>query len=497
MCTQVFLFCAQFYLSDHLRRIIQMRSVMKKAAVFALTAAVACGSLAGCGKKEEAKIDGTKTLLTVNGDTVSLGVGSFFARFNQAQIYKYYTQYFGMSGEIFDGPAHEGSDETYGDHLKESIITDLETDMVIRQHAEEYGVSLTDEEKKAIDEAASAYIANNGEEVLSLIGASKEDVVELMTLQTYQAKMMDPIVKDVDTEVSDEEGQVSSLSYVRVDVPDEVTTSGVESAAVVVEPVASTESTASSGAESVAEEVPETPEQIEAKTKAEAVIAAILAAGNVADADMTEIAQTVDDTLYSYTGQYTTSDPSDATVDANIVDAVKDLADGTLIETPIRAEDGTSYYVVRFDKAFDEERTETNKASIVNTRKQDLYDETTQKWVDEAEITLDEKVWETVKLTDLQPLTLTDPVVESVAESVASVVDVESIAEPVESAATEAISVAETVAGTLAAEAESAAEAAASTVEAAVETTEAGAASLAAAAESTVSEAAGAADTAK
>lgn len=474
-----------------------MRSYIRKAAALGLAGVLVCGTLAGCGKKADTKVDGTKTLMTVNGDTLNLGVGSFLAKYEQAQIYQFYTAYFGMGSEIFDQVTDEESTETYGDTLKDSTIEDLKKQMVIRQHAEEYGVTLTDDEKKAIDDAAQAYIDGNTDEVKEMIGASKEDLVELMTLQTYQAKMMDPIVKDVDTEVSDEEGQVSSLSYITVNVPtEEEVTSGVESAVTAVEPVASVvesaaaaveaatagaesvleeiaagaesvaEAFASSGAESVAEEVVETSLQLSAKAKAQSVINAILAADNIADADLSEIAKTVDDSLTSVRGQFTTYDPEDTTLDASIVDAVKDLEDGTLVETPIRSEDGTKYYVVRFDKTYDEERTKTKKDSVVTERKQTLFDETTDKWVEEAEITVDEDAWKSVTLTDKAPVTLAvapapettaDEAAVSGAESIPTLVEVESIAEPAISAAEEVLSIVEDVTAETLSQAEDAA----------------------------------------
>lgn len=439
-----------------------MRSYLKKAAALTLAGALVCGSLAGCGKKADTKIDGTKPLMTVNGETLNLGVGSFFARFQQAEIYQIYTAYFGAT-TIFDQTIDETTGQLYGDNIKESILEDLKKDMVIRQHAEEYGVSLTDEEKQAIEDAAQEYMDENSEEVRNLIGAGKEDLVELMTLQTIQSKMMDPIVKDVDTEVSDEEGQVSSLTYITVNVPtEEDVTSGAESALAAVEPVAdavqsaaadAVEAIASSGAESVAEEVAETSLQLTAKAKAQSVIDAILAAGAAADADLEEIAKTVDDSLTSSNGQFTTYHTEDATVDAAIVDAVKDLEDGTLLDTPVRSEDGSEYYVVRLDKVYDEELTADNKASVVVTRKQELYTETVDKWVEEAEIKVEDENWKAIVLTDSKPFTLAphdhdhEEEAESAAESM--VVDVESIAEPVESAVMEAISVVENAASTV------------------------------------------------
>ena len=54
-----------------------MKSIMRKAAAYGLVLAMGCTSLAGCGKNG-AKIDGSKTLMTVNGEDLRMGVSVLF-----------------------------------------------------------------------------------------------------------------------------------------------------------------------------------------------------------------------------------------------------------------------------------------------------------------------------------------------------------------------------------------------------------------------------------
>ena len=76
---------------------------------------------------------------------------------------------------------------------------------------------------------------------------------------------------------------------------------------------------------------------------------------------------------------------------------VKYLADGEVAGELVE-EDG-SYYVVRLEKAFDEEATEDEKESIVSQRKQDMYDDTVDGWKKDADIQEDKKVLKTLKVT--------------------------------------------------------------------------------------------------
>ena len=543
-----------------------MRAGFRKAAAIGLVLAMGMTALTGCGNKKAEKIDSAKTLMTVNGEDVRLGVGSFLAKFEQAQVYQLYNMYFGVTSNIFDNEEDEESHTTYGDSLKESVISDLKKMVVISQHAEEYGVSLTDEQKTQIEEAAQAYIDGNDQEILDKIGAEKDDVVRLMTLQTLQAEMMDPIVKDVDTEVSDEEAQQATLSYIPVPIEEEeeAADSGEESAEEeaeeaaseaeaaaeeAVSEVASAAEEAVSEAASAAEEAvseaasaaeeavseaasaaeeavseaasaaeeavseaasaaeeaeaapaEETEAQKAARESAEAIIAAITAAGNVAEADMDQFAKDASEDYYSLKGQYTVSDHEDSSQDMNLIDAVQGLEDGTLVDHPVLDEEGKNYYVVRLDHNFDESATENKKKSIIRERKQDLFDETADKWVEEAEITVDEDAWKAVTITDSDPLTLKVPAAESTAEEAE---EAESVPEEVMSAAeevaseeagavSEAAEAAEDAASAVADAAEEAVSEAAGAVSEAAEAAEDAASAVADAAEEAVSEAAGA-----
>ena len=190
-----------------------MRSVFKKTLAAGIAAALTAGMLAGCGASAP-KLDGTRTALVVNGQEVTLGTMSFYAKFQQAMTASYYAMY-GMTGEIFDTVA-DSEGKTVGESMKEQIADSVTEMLLLEQHAADYGVSLTDEEKAAIEAAAQDYVDKNDEETRGRIGASKEDVARLMELQTIQSKMMTPIGDEVDQNVDDAEAQQSKVTFVTV-----------------------------------------------------------------------------------------------------------------------------------------------------------------------------------------------------------------------------------------------------------------------------------------
>lgn len=414
-----------------------MHKNMKKLLTCALAAVTCACMITGCGS---AKIDGTQTLITVNGDSEDLGVGSFMAKYQQASIYKYWGQYFGAAGDMFDAVMDSSTNETYGDSMKDSVIEDLKLMLCLKQHMDEYNVSISDDEQKQIEDAAQAYIDNNSEEVRAKIGASKDDVIEVMTLQTIQSKMMDPLVADVDTNIDDKDVQQTSVTYVAVDIPDTSSSDSTDS-------TASADSTDSAGTSAS-----DVASSISALSEAQAIWDAVSAESDVANADMNTIASGINEDYTAQTGHFTTNNPTDTTLDSAIVDSVSGLSDGTLVDHVVESSDGTAYYVVRLDKNYDEDATESERNSEIIQRKQDKYDEITEGWVDAAEVTVNDEAWATVVLTDSDPITLADSTA-STAESTAS---------SAESTASSAASSAETAASSTASSAASSAESASS-----------------------------------
>ncbi|MGN0256675.1 MAG: hypothetical protein ACI4D6_11930 [Chordicoccus sp.] len=380
-------------------------NIGKKISAAAIAVVVGCGLLAGCGSSRT-KVDGTKTLLTVNDDSVDVGVGSFYVKYQQASMYKAYGSYFGSTG-LFDYVTNSSTGETYGESMKDSAIEDLEQMLLCKQHASDYGVSLTDDQKTQIENAAQSYIDGNSESVQNMVGASKDDVVTLLELQTISAEMKDPMVADTDTTVTDDEAQQTSVTYVAVTADTTSSSSSSESAA------SSTESTSSEDASAAA------------LSKAQAVLAAVKGQSDAANADMNTLASGVDSSLSATTGHFTTNDTTDGTVDSAIVSAVKGLSDGTLVDHVVTSSDGKTYYVVRLDKNFDQDQTNSKKSELVTSKKQDAYNALIEKWKKDATIKVNESAWSEVKVTDDYGVTLkttssATSSAESAAESAAS-----------------------------------------------------------------------------
>ena len=358
-----------------------MRAFGRRAAAAALALGLGVMTLAGCGQK---KLDGTQTAVTVNGENVTVGTLSFEAHYDAALFYSYYGAYIGNTG-YFNVVSDEETGKTYGDMTVDSVLTQLEEDVIVSQHAADYGVELSEEQKAAIDAAAQAYIDKNAADVRNKIGASKEDIVYSMTLDTIRSLMMEPMAADVDTEVSDEEAQQTSVSYITVAT---ATEDDVETA----EDATDEEKQAAIEAENAVR-----------MAKMQTILTNLLAADNAAEADLQEFADAVDDTLYAYNTSFSTNDEAPTAVNQAVADAARTLKDGEVYESVITADDGAHYYILRVDHVFDEEATQNKKDSVVRTRKQEQFDKMVADWVAAAEVSVNESAVAEIKLTDSEP----------------------------------------------------------------------------------------------
>ena len=339
-----------------------MKEMTKKTAVVAMAGIMAAGMLTGCGEK---KLDGNKTVATVDGTEIPLGVVSLSVREGQMQAEAMYRSFMGSSDvAIWDTEAEEG--KTYGEQAVEQSLKDVELMYIMKSKAADYDVELTDEDEEAIAEAAASFMEANSDEAIADLAVTEEQVKTYLELQTYKQKIHDPIIADVDKNVSDEEAQQSSFSYVSISISGEDLTE---------EDIA----TRKEQAQEILDKMKEDP-----------------------TADMGETAKAVDDTYSGLTGTIFTNDSDDEDItnsyDDAVVEALRTLKDGEVYGDLVETD--TNIYILRMDKVKDDDATASKKESLENTKRSEYYSETTQKWLDDAKITVDEKVLDTLEITD-------------------------------------------------------------------------------------------------
>ena len=323
-----------------------------------MAAVLGVSALTGCGNS----IDANKVGATLDGQEISLGFMNFMARYQQAIYDGQFSSMFGDQADTWSQELFEqGTDAQTS--VKQSVVDSIEEFYVLEKHMADYKVEITDDELKAMDQAADKFIEDNTKKAVTQLGATKEYVKEMLRLTTIQAKMRNAIHAEVDTEVSDEEAAQKTILYVQVACN-------------------STTDEEGKTVEYPEEEIENIKKQVEDFRKS-------------AKDDFKAAAESA-----GYTASEASFGDNDESymLDESVIEAAKKLKEGEISEV-ITTDD--NYYVVRMDSTFDEEATETKKDSIVTTRKNDHYTEVCDGYKKDVKFELNEEEWAKVKFDEL------------------------------------------------------------------------------------------------
>ena len=353
-----------------------MKNLAKKAAVTALVCVTAAGMMTGCGNK---KLDGTKTAVTVNKQEIPLGVVSLAARMQQAQAEAMYKMYLGGGDDmsIWSTKMGDDSDETYGENAVTTSVESIEKMCLEKEHASEYDVEITEDEQKALEEAAKNFIAANSEETIAELAVDEDMVKTFLELETYDVKMKEAIEATADIKLDEKEYQQMAFSYASVRVSgDNLTDDDIK--------------TNKENIQKFFDKVKEDP------------TADFSTLGDEISTDMTATSGTCP--------TYEEGDDSAANGDAypdDVRNALRKLEEGELNSESIKTD--SIWYVVRLDSKDDENATDSKKESLTSTKKDDFYNDTTDGWVKKADIKEESKLIKKIKITDNHSFTIQTP----------------------------------------------------------------------------------------
>lgn len=329
-----------------------MNQWKKRVTALGLAGMLAVTGLTGCGS-----MNNDDVVATVGESEIKLGVANFYARMQQAQYETYYAGMMGTTGEELWAKETDG--KTYEQSVKSDMIKSLENMYILEQHASEYDVALSEDEKKAIDKAAEEFDENNALEDKEAVSGYNKYVKKVLELVTIQSKMEDAMTADVDTEVSDNEAAQKSMKYVFYSY----TKNENDSTSTMSE-----------------------TEKTEAKQKANDF------AEKLKNSDTKDI-----DAVANEAGmevQTATFDSESTSPNADLVKAADVLtAEGDVTDA---IETDSGIYVAKVTSFLDRTATDAKKQSIVEERKQDQYDTLLKKWRKKTDIDLNKRVWKKV-----------------------------------------------------------------------------------------------------
>lgn len=306
--------------------------------------------LTGCGINKNA------TLINAGeNDKISLGYGTFVARYTQSM---YDSLYLGYMGEQMWSQEQDGT--TMENMIKQNVLDMMQEMYLLRTHAKEYDVEISEKEQKAITKAAKAFIEANSKETLDEMCATQETVEEYLTNQTYMSKVTEAVKDSAKVSVKDEDAAQRGISYVVFSVADTIDENG--------ETVAMTDE-----------------EKAELKKQAKSV-----ASAEDFEAAAEEAGVEVKTTSYG---------KDDTALPEKIIKAADALKEGEVSAAIGVKDDG--YYVVRLDKELDEEATAEKKEALEEQQRSEYYDSVLDGWKKDITWKVNEKQWKKVKFDTL------------------------------------------------------------------------------------------------
>lgn len=346
----------------------ERNNMKKRLMALLLSGVLAVSMFAGCGSK----MDKTAVVATDGATEITLGLANFATRFTQAQYDDFYVAYFGEN--VWNTDMY-GYGTTNEDDLKASVMESLYAMYAMKNHMADYGVEITSDDVAAISAAAEKFISSNTAEAIEALGAEREYVETYLELLTIQSRMYNEIIKDADTNVSDEEAQTSAYSQVYVS------------------------KTSYKDAEG----------NTVAYTEDELAILANTVTAFAADAKTNGLAAAAEEYGYSVTtGTYN----ADSTVLEEVKTALAAMTEDGQVSGLIELEN--AYYVVQMDAVVDAEATEQNRQSIISERQTTLYTEVVDGYLEEMNWELDQKLWAQISFDNLFTVYLPETETEEV-----------------------------------------------------------------------------------
>ena len=297
----------------------------------------------------------------------------------QAQAEAMYKMYLGGGDDmsIWSTKMGDDSDETYGENAVTTTVESIEKMCLEKERASEYDVEITDDEQKALEEAAKNFIAANSEETIAELAVDEDMVKTFLELETYDVKMKEAIEATADIKLDEKEYQQMAFSYASVRVSgDNLTDDDIK--------------TNKENIQKFFDKVKEDP------------TADFSTLGDEISTDMTATSGTCP--------TYEEGDDSAANGDAypdDVRNALRKLEEGELNSEIIKTD--SIWYVVRLDSKDDENATDSKKESLTSTKKDDFYNDITDGWVKKADIKEESKLIKKIKITDNHSFTIQTP----------------------------------------------------------------------------------------
>lgn len=364
-----------------------MKKFVKRIAAAGFALVMAMGMLTGCGseKSEQSKLK----VFTYDGADVYLDEAWVYAKMTQIGYESAYKATFGDTMWSMEmSTDEEGNPVTFEEMAKQSVISQVKQVKVLVNYAKKNNIKLTNDEKKSAEEIAAQFCAESeGKAILEETGATEDLISKIYEENAIATKVQQELVKDVDTNVTEDEARHTTVYKVVYE-------------------------TSTTDAESGETKDMSDDEKAAQKEKAETALK-----------DIQDGKTTIED-IAKELGVDTTAKETygvgEAAAGEDFEKAMAELKDGDVAGQVFETEDG--YVIAKLVAYTDKEATEAGKEDIISQRESELYQEKYEELVKDLEEEwdyeedVDADVWGKVKFakeTDASEETTTEAAEEA------------------------------------------------------------------------------------
>lgn len=155
----------------------------KKILCVGMILVMAMVALTGCKIKN---YDSNVVDINNGEDGIKLGYVNFVFKYTQAGYDINYGSTYGTKLWTDD---MTGTGQPFSEEVKNNVVETLEKQYIIKKHADELGVKITEDDKTKIDEATKKFLSENTSSTLNAMGADEDVVRQMLTDMTYVSKV--------------------------------------------------------------------------------------------------------------------------------------------------------------------------------------------------------------------------------------------------------------------------------------------------------------------
>lgn len=327
----------------------------KRALALLLVMSFSMAALTGCGSKEEGN---TKVVLTTGFEKNEIfRIEEMSCTMPEIMVYLTTTQnqYESVYGEKIWEADLEGV--TLEQNVKETVLAKMAQVKTMNLLAEQNQVTLNSEELEKVKQAAQTFYSGLNETEIDLLGVTQETIEGLYAEYALAEKVYEYIIKDINPEISDDEARTITVEHILIK------TYMLDGTGKKIEYSESAKQDAYERAQEVLEKA-QTGEQ-----------------------DFESLIGTYsEDSVATYSFGKGTMDPAFEEAAFNLgTDEISDIVESEF-----------GYHIIKCISTFNKEETDANKVKIVEQRREEVFGEEYDQFVNSLTRKLNEDLWESV-----------------------------------------------------------------------------------------------------